>query len=249
MEFEKKEMLMVEYINTILKLKLFPSSKNFNFFFKSTYGDIDFRDKKILDIGGGYGLVSFFAAINGAKKVVCLEPEIDGSTSGVKHKFSVIHNKLGLNNVSLISKTFQDYQTTEKYDIIILHNTINHLNEDMCELLVNSKEAQVVYKTYFEKMHQLTSCNAIIVVTDCSSKNFFNDLGMKSPIMPTIEWKKHQSPYFWLSLMNQTGFRKIKLKWTTFNRFGNTGRRILANRFMSYFLQNHFCLIVRKVNY
>ena len=41
--------------------------------------DIDFRNKNVLDVGGGSGLISYFSHVNGANKVVNLEPFASGS--------------------------------------------------------------------------------------------------------------------------------------------------------------------------
>jgi 2-polyprenyl-3-methyl-5-hydroxy-6-metoxy-1,4-benzoquinol methylase len=45
------------------------------------FRDIDFDGKRVLDIGGGDGVYSFYAAAMGAAEVVCLEPEAAGSTA------------------------------------------------------------------------------------------------------------------------------------------------------------------------
>ena len=50
-------------------------------YYKRLFGDFDFKNKKILDVGGGAGLASAYAIVNGAKHSTLLEPEADGSNS------------------------------------------------------------------------------------------------------------------------------------------------------------------------
>ncbi len=42
------------------------------FYLDSLFRDIPFENKTMLDIGGGSGIFSFYAACMGAKRVVCL---------------------------------------------------------------------------------------------------------------------------------------------------------------------------------
>jgi hypothetical protein len=95
-------------------------------------------------------------------------------------------------------------------------------------------------------MYQLSNIDAQIVICDCSNNNFFNDIGIKNPFMPTIEWEKHQSPSFWAELMSESGFKLDSINWTTFNRTGKVGKFLTGNKFLSYFLQSHFCIKLQK---
>jgi SAM-dependent methyltransferase len=238
--------LLAHYFYTVEKLNLHPSGKRLKFNLESIFEDIDFKNKRVLDIGGGFGLISFYAAVKGAKTVVCIEPEADGSTTGANVKFDLLLNDLGVHNVSILPRTFQEYENDKSFDIIILNNSINHLNEDKCIVLRNSKEAQTEYKSYFDKMYQLSNIDAHIVICDCSNSNFFNDIGVRNPFMPTIEWEKHQSPSFWTELMSQSGFKLDSINWTTFNRTGKVGKFVMGNKYLSYFLQSHFCIKLQK---
>lgn len=84
------------YYKSIEKAKLYSTGKRLKFYLEQQlFKNIDFRNKTLIDIGGGNGLFSFYAALNGAKKVVVMEPEFDGSTSGVIKKFHEIKALLG----------------------------------------------------------------------------------------------------------------------------------------------------------
>lgn len=87
----------------------------------------------MLDIGCGDGILSLYAAWKGAKQVIGLEPELAGSTKGVLEKFKHQSELLALDNVSIKPLRFQDYQPKDvRFDIILLHNSINHLDEQAC---------------------------------------------------------------------------------------------------------------------
>ena len=84
------------------------------------YKDIKFDGLRVLDIGGGNGVHSFYAAASGAKDVLVIEPENDGSTAGVLAQFDVWKKELGNPNVRLLKGFFQDYEHSgEPFDLII----------------------------------------------------------------------------------------------------------------------------------
>jgi len=80
------------YFDHIVELRFFPSVKRLKFHLNFLFKDIDFKDKNVLDIGGGVGIHSFYAACMGARKVICLEPELAGSSTKLKEKFNSINS-------------------------------------------------------------------------------------------------------------------------------------------------------------
>lgn len=226
------------------------TNKNRNklqFRFSHFFGGIDFKGKKVLDIGGGSGLFSFFSSISGAKEVICLEPEFAGSTPGMKDNFERIKSDLDLANVELKNQTFQDFECSKNYfDIIIMHNSINHLEEKACITLQYNDKSKEIYEELFRKMYSICKAGAVLVAADCTNKNFYNLLGIKNPFMPTIEWNKHQSPKTWCKMLIGAGFGSPIIKWTTPNRLGYFGKILMGNFLVSYFTLSHFCLRVCK---
>ena len=195
------------------------------------------------------GFFCFYARIKGADKVVNLEPQQEGSSENTRRYFDKINNIINTTNVYFVDQTFQNFESREKFDVIILHNSINHLNEKACINLEKEEKAQITYKKYFKKMYKISSDNSQIIICDCSNRNFFSDVGLKNPLAKNIEWEKHQNPTIWLKLFEEEGFEKVTLKWSSFNRFGKLGSLLLGNKFFSYFLTSHFCLHVRKKKY
>lgn len=229
-----------------LKL-LFRRKEDLRFYLNYLFQQISFKEKSMLDIGGGTGLYSFYGSIRGAKEVVCLEPELEGSTKDTLISFKQLSNSLLLRNVLLLRVTFQDYDPDDKtFDIILLHASINHLDEEACIKLQYDNDAIKRYKSIFKKLSMLASPGAQILITDCSPNNFFASLGITNPFAPTIEWHKHQPPEYWSNMLSNYGFVNPKIRWTSFSFLRRIGRLFLGNRFVSYFLNSSFCLTMEK---
>ena len=235
------------FLNTIVKERLYSSKGNLKFHMDTLFKGIDFKDKRVLDIGGGFGLHSFYAACRGAKKVVCLEPEAEGSSFGIIDKFHKLNKCLERNNVVLKPVTLQALEPEgERFDVILLHNSINHLDETACFDLLTESKSKTVYKEIFSKIYTISNKGAKIIVCDCSGKNFFALFKICNPFTPTIEWYKHQAPEVWANLLSEVGFKNPKIRWSTFNPLRNCGRVLTGNRLMSYFMTSHFCLYMEK---
>lgn len=237
----------INFLEGAVDLKLYSTKKNLTrhleFFFQNT----ELKGKRVLDIGGGSGLLSYWAIVNGGSSV-CLEPEFDGSSKGIKDSFFHLGKNIGMNpsRAEFEAIKFQDYKPNELFDIIVLANSINHLNEDAVQSVTKDKAARKEYIQYFEKMYNLLNDNGILIITDCSRHNFFNLFGMKNPLMPTIEWKKHQSPYYWGKLLNIVGFKKKSIHWSAPNSLGFFGKLVFGNPISSFFTLSHFRLEMKK---
>lgn len=236
-----------QYFKVILSERLYSNRRNLEFHLKTLFDKINFLNKNVLDVGGGNGLYSFYAAYKGAKEVVCLEPELEGSDSGANATFIKLSKLLDLNNVKLEVSTLQDYKSDGKaYDIVFLLNSINHLDEAACINLQNNGHSYEIYKNICIKIWALSNPNAKIIITDCSNSNFYAMLGINNPFNQTIEWNKHQSPNTWINMLKEVGFINPELRWSSFNTLGPLGHLFLGNRFISYFLISHFYIRMEK---
>lgn len=251
MKFEnikyRSNKIQEDYCRYIVKLGFFASVRALKYHLNFLFPKINFKDKSVLDIGGGVGIYSFYAGCMGAKKVICLEPELAGSSKGLRDIFNTIKSELGSRNVYFIPKTFQEYEGEDVFDIVILYDSINHLNEVACTKLKESKIAEEHYINIFRKLYKITRVGSKVIICDCSDKNFFNLIGSKNFFAPSIEWGKHQSPQLWAKLLGDCGFKKEKIKWSSPNRWGTIGNRLMGNRFISYFTTSHFCLLMKRI--
>ena len=236
-----------DYLSAVIKERLYPNSGNLQFHLKTLFKGIALENRRVLDIGGGSGLHSFYAACMGAKEVVCLEPEMEGSRSGMEAKFRKLSGILGYDQAKFEPVTFQAFDPAEKqFDTILLHNSINHLDEIACINLLSDETSKAIYMDIFLKLSSLASGGAKLIISDCSRYNFFALLRIKNPFAPTIEWHKHQAPEVWVDLLNQVGFVNPRVRWTSFNTLRSPGRVLLGNKLLSYFLRSDFRFTMEK---
>ena len=133
-----------------------------------------------------------------------------------------------------------------KFDFVLLHNSVNDLDKEACVGLATNWEYQERYCSLFKKMYEMMSPNAILMACDCSSKNFFPRLGLKSPFWKSIEWHNHQPPEQWIDLLRRVSFTQPRIRWSSYNFLFTPGRILTGNRFVSYFLLSHFSLTMVK---
>lgn len=234
------------FLETVTRNKLYGSQKNLDQYLGVLFGDLDFTGKSFLDIGGGTGVFTHYAALMGAKRAVCMEPEFDGSTSGVTQNFNKVRSELGFDSVAeLDTRLLQDYDG-EPFDIVLSHNSINHLNEEACENIQVSSNAKQDYIALFENLYAFCEPGAKLIVCDCGRRNLFGDIGITNPFMKTIEWEKHQEPSVWGELLEQAGFKLDNIKWNTFNSLGKLGPPLLGHFIPSYMTLSHFRMYLHK---
>jgi len=192
-------------------------------------------------------LLTVYAATQGAESV-CIEPEEHGSTQGITAKFLKLKDAVSAElRAELIVSSIQDYLSVpRKFDVIVIANAINHVNEDACVRLLDDPDSQAEYESLFRRFFDSLNPGGWLIATDCSRSNFFNDIGMKSPFMPDIEWHKHQSPQTWNRLLQRVGFASARIQWSAPNTLGRFGRLAFGNRMAAYFLLSHFRLSARK---
>ncbi len=210
------------------------------------FKNVNFEGKSLIDIGGGKGVFGFYAAVNGASKVVVMEPEFDGSSSGMIDGFNDIKSLIGgLNNISHTNKVLEDYdRRNNQFDIILMHNSINHIDEEACIVLKENQEARVKYDEFFSMLNEISKPGARLIVCDCARSNLFGDIGVKNPFSPAIEWEKHQNPKYWAEQLKKNGYKLESIVWTTPNFLGKIGTMFLSNKVMSYFLLSHFRMVL-----
>ena len=238
------------FMEEAIKGKLYSNKANLKFHLDYLFHNIDIAGKDVLDVGGGKGLLTFYAATKGASSVICLEPESDGSTLGMNKEFNDIKFRVSSSMpVELVPVTLQDYMITVKenqFDIVVMHNSINHLNEEACINLLKDEMSYQTYQEIFSKVYNIMKDGGKLIIADCSNRNFLNDIGLKNILVPTIEWKKHQTPSIWISLLKGVGFKNPQLDWKSPNSFGKVGKVFMANSFISYLTSSNFKFTMEK---
>jgi SAM-dependent methyltransferase len=232
--------MIKEYYKIAADLGLTRAPESIEYSVNTLFSGINFNAKRVLDVGGGTGIYSFFAYAKGAKEVINLEPVLDGSNTKMIKTFHTFRERLGAFNVEIINNTFQDFESKSKFDVIILHSSINHLNEDACRNLHNNNESERKYLKLLTKLYNITNADGKVVISDCTRYNFWPLLKLKNPFAPSIDWEIHQSPKTWKYLLENVGFYVERINWPTYRRLGWFGKTIFGNSTASYFLSGHF---------
>jgi SAM-dependent methyltransferase len=216
---------------------------NLRFYVDYLFDGVPLAGRRILDIGAGDGLYSFYAAAAGAQRVVALEPEGEGSTAGVTGTFSRLGEALALDSVELRPDTFQDFDPKgQRFDVLFLHAAINHLDESATMAIGRDEAARQTYRELFSKLASMGAPGAKLIASDASRHNLFARLPIRNPLQPTIEWEKHQTPETWARLLEDAGFTDPRVRWNSINTFRRPGRVLLGNRVAAWVLDSAFCL-------
>lgn len=239
-----------DYFDLVVSRKMYSGKANLKFYLNNLFENVELAQKEVLDVGGGKGLLSFYAAVKGAKAAVCLEPEKNGSNNRMIKAYHDLRTALPNDlPVEMVHCTLQQYVKQVlpgKYDVVVMHNSINHLNEDACIHLLQRDDSYKEYVSIFKNVYRIMKNHSVLIVTDCSRNNFFHDIGVKNLFAPTIEWHKHQQPNTWISLLKEAGFKDPAVKWLTPNRLRTPGRFLLGNYFMSYMTRSYFKVTLKK---
>lgn len=97
---------------------------------------LDFKDKVVLDVGAGSGILSFFAAQAGAKKVYAVE------ASNMAHHAQILVNANGLHDrIKIVAGKIEEIELPESVDVIISEPMGYMLyNERMLETYLHAKK-------------------------------------------------------------------------------------------------------------
>ena len=96
-----------QYFPAMVEERLFPRERNLIFHQRWLFEGVDFENRTMLDIGAGTGLNGFYAACRGAREVICIDPEADGSTPGAQERFLRLRKRLGVDNIHFEPAFFQ----------------------------------------------------------------------------------------------------------------------------------------------
>jgi SAM-dependent methyltransferase len=212
-------------------------------FAKQLFRDIDFREKAMLEIGCGKGMLCLWAALHGAE-TVGLEPMAEGCyDSSECHKvFRLMAEKLALPQATILPLTVQVFQGPREYfDVVLSVASINHLDEKSCIALLESQDAVREYQNIFRRIAAMMRPGGKIIIMDAARHNAFGDLGMRSPLTPNIEWFKHQQPEFWAKLLSGCGFGHPQITWAS-GKLLRYARLTRIPKMLSYFGQSVFRL-------
>jgi SAM-dependent methyltransferase len=223
--------------------KIVPSVARYLAYQALVFADVPLAGRRVLDVGGGSGIMSFYAACRGAPKVVCLDPLEAGSNEAMEHQYQSFARHVG-GPVTRIRERLQDWEPDQVFDVVLVHNAINHLDEDACERM-GAADARESYLAIFAHLRSLLASGGHLVLTDCARRNLWGDLGLPNVFAPTIDWRIHQQPHVWDALMIKSGFQPGRIRWIAPSRIRRPGQLIFGNRLGGYLTNSFFVLTSR----
>eukprot|EP00043_Microstomoeca_roanoka_P013338 m.130722 g.130722 ORF g.130722 m.130722 type:complete len:503 (+) comp15728_c0_seq2:125-1633(+) len=137
----------------------------------------DFRDKVVLDVGAGSGLLSFFAAQAGARKVYAVE----GSHMAEYARKLVANNNLS-NVITVLQGKIEEVELPEQVDTII--------SEPLGIMLVNERmlESYVYARKWLKPGGKMFPTQSTLFVCPFSDSNVFIEAYQKASFWQTREF-------------------------------------------------------------
>ena len=205
---------------SLCSLNLYFKPRNLLNHIEYVFGDYDFKGKRVLDVGGGAGLLRFWSLPNGASSsAVLLEPELEGCTLGIISSIQINAHALRVEDKFVhLRTTIQDYLASHSgitaFDFIVYANSVNHINEHTVENFFLEPTIRNFHIDHFRQLAKITTVtNTRLFLTDYSCYNFFDNLPPTNLLEPAIEWIKHLSPSDWMQVLEEVSFSNFVMKW------------------------------------
>jgi len=240
------EQLATRFLSGACEIGRIPGLRTAGRELRYLFQDIDLAGKRLLDIGGGDGFYSFYAAAMGAREVVCLEPSDAGGSDHALRTFQKLQARFPQANVTLDTRLIQQFSAAQPFDVVLMHASINHIDEEACIRLLEDGAAWAKYREQFTGIAALLVKGGYLIVSDCARQNVFDRLGLRNPLCPTIEWHKHQQPGVWARLLAEAGFRDARIHWEPIYRLGAAGEILTGNPVVAFFLRSAFRMHMTK---
>jgi SAM-dependent methyltransferase len=162
-----------------------------------------------LEVGAGDGLISLWLLHAGARSVISLEPEGDGATHGSLAAAARHRQVLAIPETrwQVRNETLQAFDPGgRRFALILSKSSVNHLDEDACERILEDRRARDRYLDLFARLRDLLVPGGRLVLADCGRVNYWHVLLQRpSPWAPEVEWHKHQEPETWCDLARAVG--------------------------------------------
>jgi SAM-dependent methyltransferase len=231
------------YFAAIAAIGIHPRPARLRFYLEYLFDGVPLEGRTVLDIGAGDGAIGFYARAAGAASVVSLDPVGDGCNPGQNERFAALASRLRDPDMRLLPVRLQDFDAGGRtFDVLLLHNSINHLDEAACVALRRDPDARARYEAIGARLSRLARSGGALVVTDCSPHNLFVLLGLTHPLLPRIEWHKHQAPALWAGILARAGFGRARVRRRSPSALRRPGRILLGNALASFCIDSQFCL-------
>jgi cyclopropane fatty-acyl-phospholipid synthase-like methyltransferase len=209
----------------------------------SLFSGVPLSGAEVLEIGCGTGAWAIWAALHGAARVVGIEPGAAGSGSNTLERFRQTIKSLGLDKkIEATDHYLQQLPLRSRlFDIVVMYNVINHLDEEAVTILHQYPFAFDRYVALLTDLRARMSQDGWLIAADCARSNLWHWLNLPSPFARSIEWHKHQNPDQWVNVFERAGFRYVDLHWSPLQPFP----RLTSNWFVQFMTCSHFVLRFR----
>lgn len=235
---EDQDVELLEQVNHISSLIGYKNPARYIARAEFVFDTLDLKNKRVLDIGCGRGGLLAWAALQGAAYAFGLEPEASGVADDSYATLRRVVGSLALDTVEISRSTLSTSSFSRSFDIVVLYNVINHLDEYAVADLDSNPNSFATFLKIAEKIRSVTAANGVVILADAARSNFWGDLGVRSPFAGTLEWRKHQNPVVWRTLFEHIGFRTLDLRWSQHYLL----RKWSSNFLMRYVTSSHFVL-------
>lgn len=211
------------------------------------FDGIDIREKRVLEIGSGRGLLAILVWLQGADFVASMEPELVGATSGVIAMQRERIGTLGLANVEVVTADFNTWDAAgARFDVILSRASLNHLHASEKHAL-RDRDTYENYVRVARKIHELLAPGGFFIATDACRYGFFSALrrfGVRRPWRwkrSGLNWRHHQNPGTWARIFHEAGFARVRVDYPVPYALRHS-RAIVNTAFANFFLKGSFIL-------
>jgi SAM-dependent methyltransferase len=216
------------------------SSQDLHLYFTRLLRPSELDGLKVLEVGSGNGLASFLMAESGAD-VTALDPLERGSNDKMNYFYRRYESACTRAiHVHSVQQSFQDFDERGPFDLILSHNSINHLDEVACTSL--ESQGRESYEQIFAKFSLLLRSNGRLWIADCARHNLWGQMRVRNPFVPSIDWSLHHEPRTWMHVAQGSGFREESLEWNVPSRRLLSRVPLILRRGVSYSISSHFTL-------
>lgn len=220
----------------------FKSVARLNYRCSQVFQGARLQDADLLEIGAGSGCFSGYAATQGARSIVALEPQAAGSGSGAIQKLAQMRADIGHPRFDVSLDPIEQFDPGDKrFDVVLMYNVVNHLDESLCRVLRISKPAHAAYEAAFTRISKMMRLGAQLILADCSRYNAFALLGLNNPLMPSIDWSIHQPARVWKQILRPLGFQIREENAYRLYPLRHLGW-LASNQLVNFFACSHFRL-------
>ena len=159
------------------------NAERYRFRGRFLFDGIGLAGARVLEVGSGAGAWALWAALHGACRVLAIEPEAEGSHGHALDRLERNIEKMGFENViEARGCRLQDLPlSAERFDVAIMYNVINHLDEDSVVRLHRDPSAEERYLALLRLLRMHLAARGVVIVADCGRNNLWPRLGLTSP--------------------------------------------------------------------